>query len=372
MKNFLVIIAACLALACGSDEENTETGSAADNFDRKALLVNVADNIIIPAYDALHKQTIVLNSATKKFLINPDLATFDAYREIWQSTYFSYQRVAFFDIGKTEAISYHNFMNVYPVSTADIELNITTEKFDLGLASEQDEQGFAALDYMLYGLDTTDEGIIARYTTDVNASKYKAYLQTLVTRILDLTETVTLDWKNDYRVTFINNDGSSATSSLNKLVNDYLYYFEKQLRAGKIGIPAGVFSAGKTFPEKTEAFYNSSISKELFLTSLKAVQDFYNGTYYDGSAQGESLSTYVTYLNTIKKDVDLNTIINQQFDDARALTQKLDADFATQIKTGNTDMLKTYDVLQKNVITMKVDLLSALSIKVDYVDADGD
>ena len=45
-----------------------------------------------------------------------------------------------------------------------------------------------------------------------------------------------------YRDEFVNKDGSTATSSVNKLVNDYLFYYEKFLRAGKIGMPAGVFS----------------------------------------------------------------------------------------------------------------------------------
>jgi hypothetical protein len=35
-------------------------------------------------------------------------------------------------------------------------------------------------------------------------------------------------------------------------------------------------------------------------------------------------------------------------------------------------MLETYDELQRNVILMKVDMLQALSIDINYVDADGD
>ena len=38
----------------------------------------------------------------------------------------------------------------------------------------------------------------------------------------------------------------------------------------------------------------------------------------------------------------------------------------------NTLMLQTYDVLQDNVVYLKVDMLQALDIRVDYVDADGD
>jgi hypothetical protein len=35
-------------------------------------------------------------------------------------------------------------------------------------------------------------------------------------------------------------------------------------------------------------------------------------------------------------------------------------------------MLSAYDALQRNVVFMKVDMLQALNINVDYVDADGD
>ena len=35
-------------------------------------------------------------------------------------------------------------------------------------------------------------------------------------------------------------------------------------------------------------------------------------------------------------------------------------------------MLETYDLMQKNIIFMKVDMLQLFDIKVDYVDADGD
>ena len=35
-------------------------------------------------------------------------------------------------------------------------------------------------------------------------------------------------------------------------------------------------------------------------------------------------------------------------------------------------MLVTYDAIQAMVVTFKVDVLQALAISVDYVDADGD
>jgi hypothetical protein len=50
----------------------------------------------------------------------------------------------------------------------------------------------------------------------------------------------------------------------------------------------------------------------------------------------------------------------------------LGSDLFEEVETSNVNMLRTYDELQKNVILMKVDMFQALSIQVDFVDADGD
>ena len=197
------------------------------------------------------------------------------------------------------------------------------------------------------------------------------YLVALTEKLEVMGTAVLTDWANGYRESFINNDGATATSSLNKLVNDYLFYYEKFLRAGKVGIPAGVFS-GDPLSNKVEAFYAGDVSKELFLTALEATKRFFNGTNFQNDATGTGLKDYLDYLNTIKEGADLSTLINRQFDVARTKALELDDNFASQIESDNLKMLETYDELQKNVILLKVDMLQALNIKVDFVDADGD
>ena len=108
------------------------------------------------------------------------------------------------------------------------------------------------------------------------------------------------------------------------------------------------------------------------MEGLDAAQDFFNGVYADGSDSGESLKSYLDYLNTIKDEEDLSTLINNQFDVARAQGELLNDNFALQVEQDNTVMLSTYDQLQVNVVFIKVDMLQAMSVNVDYVDADGD
>ena len=77
-------------------------------------------------------------------------------------------------------------------------------------------------------------------------------------------------------------------------------------------------------------------------------------------------------MNTIKNGSDLSGLINGQFDAAREQANALNDSFVVQIETNNDALLETYNELQRNTILMKIDMLQALDINVDYVDADGD
>ena len=52
--------------------------------------------------------------------------------------------------------------------------------------------------------------------------------------------------------------------------------------------------------------------------------------------------------------------------------ESLDDNFALQLEQDYVKVLGTYDAIQLGVVLLKVDMLQALSINVDYVDADGD
>jgi len=84
------------------------------------------------------------------------------------------------------------------------------------------------------------------------------------------------------------------------------------------------------------------------------------------------MASYLNFLDIQKGDVSLVTTINAQFDAARTQAEALNDNLAQQVQDDNVKMLSTYDQLQLNVVNMKVDMLQALNINVDFVDADGD
>ncbi len=355
----LVLGLVLIVTACGSDNENEE-GPVAQGFDRKAMLVTMADDIIVPSYQKFTADVQALKTATTSFTTDATTVNLMSLRSAWQTAYISWQSVSMFEIGKAEEVSYRNFINVFPVNATNIESNIASGSYDFTSISLQDEQGLGALDYMINGLGTTDAAIVEFYTTNEAATKYKAYLTALVNRIEALTTEVLTSWTSGYRDTFVNNSGSSATSSVDKIVNDYIFHYEKHLRAGKVGIPAGVFS-NDILEDKVEAFYKGDLSKTLLVANLEAMQNIFNKTF----------KTYIDALST--EAPGLSTLINTQFSTAFTAISTLDSNLSTAVSsTDNTAVLKAYDELQKNVVFFKIDMVQAMGITIDFVDADGD
>lgn len=373
MKKVISILAIIFIVAACSTSDDTTSGSGSnpDNFNRQTMLDNWADNIIIPVFEDLNSELQNLKSAKETFILTPDITNLNLLRTAWLNAYKVWQYAEMFNIGKAESINYYSQMNIYPTSAIEIEANVMSGTYDLEHPNNQDAVGFPALDYMLYGVANSDSEIVAVYASNANAEKYRNYLSDLVDNMQALTESVLNDWTTVYRDQFVSSTANTATSSTNKLTNDFIFYYEKGLRANKIGIPAGVFSTDP-FPEKVEAYYNNDISKELTLEALQAVQDLFNGKSYNSSSTNNSFKHYLQYLNTMKNGEDLDVLINNQLNIARTNILNLDNSFSHQINTDNSMMTDAYDELQKAVVLLKVDMVQAMNISVDYVDADGD
>lgn len=368
----LALIGACSSDNGGGDSTDDDVpDSDSVIFARGPMLANWADNIIIPSYESFSVEMANLTLAYEAFKVDANTTNLIAFRASWLSAYTLWQRIAMFEIGPAETADLRFSLNTYPTNTDKIDSNITSGTYDLSLPSNREAKGFPALDYLINGLGETDEAITSRYTT-AEAATLISYIDDILTDMNTLSNQVLAEWKADFRDTFVLSDGSSATASTDRYVNDYIFYVEKFLRAGKMGIPLGVFS-GSPLPGNLEAFYEGDVSNELFLEGLQAVQDLFNGKHFDSATTGESLASYLDALNTIKDGEDLNTLINNQLNQARVMVTGLDT-FRTEIEnnTPPTNMLLAYDEVQRIIPLLKVDMVSAMSINIDFVDADGD
>lgn len=372
IKNiFYFILFTFTIIACSSDSEDEI--DQITQFDRSSILKNYVENIIIPRYNDFKSELDNLKTAVDNFTQTPNTSNFDEVHIKWLNTYKKWQHIEMFNIAKAEEIMYFNTINTYPIDEIRMEENISSQKLDLSNSNDWSCQGLSGVDYMLHGIGVSKEEIIQHYKDDSN---YGNYLKNLLTIMTSNTADVIQDWST-YKNTFIQASGNSNTSSLNMLTNDFVYYFEKGLRTNKIAIPAGYFSGGNILPEKVETYYSSKnlfedVSKTLAKEALSASENLFLGKSASGSV-GASLKTYLDYLhsNGTNKD-NLSPIIITNFQKAHEALDDLNNNFIDQINNDKNKMLNAFDKLQALVINMKTNMLSILSIQVDYIDADGD
>jgi predicted lipoprotein len=368
MKNlvasFLVLL---FVFACASDGDNSNSEPV--DYDRTGILTNWANNIILPSFENYKQKVQVFSTDLNAFTENPTTSNLATARNSWVSAYESYQYVALFDIGKAKEILFKEKTNTFPANFTKIESNIQSGSFDFVLYSVQ---GFPALDYLLNGLGGTDEEVIAFYTSNTNAANYKKYVVDVTKKLLENATLIENDWKKTYLTSFISDNSNKIGSPFSTMINAFTYNLEKEVRASKVGIPAGVFSNNVTYPNQTEAFYSGKISKQLLIASVKASQDFFNGKHFNSSQTGLSLKSYLDFLKNNGSGKDLGTIIDSQYNTILSTIQNLNDNLSQQVTTNNGKMIETYQSLQQNVIYIKLDLFQALNITVEYVDADGD
>ena len=349
-----------------SSSQNQNTSSEV-TYDRSSFLINIADNIIIPSHNQFKTDLIELQGASNAFEEETNDSNLNILREKWIASYKSWQHIEMYNIGRSEEIYFNSKMNIYPVNIDRLENNVSTGNYDLDNANNFSSQGFPALDYLLYGVGTSDSEIVEKFNS---GSGYKAYLKDIILEMVNNTNEVIDSWAS-YRDVFVSSTENTATSSINKLTNDFIYYYEKGFRANKIGIPAGVFS-NDVLPDRVEAYYSKIYSKDLALEAMTAIDNFFQGKHFNSDETGDSLKTYLDFLDVIKNESNLSTLISEKFSSAKTSIESLDDNFALQLEQDYVKVLGTYDAVQLGVVLLKVDMLQALSINVDYTDADGD
>ena len=367
----LSILSALFIWACsssGDDTPMTDDDGVSLTFDRGAMLENWADNIILPSYNQFLLDFAAFKADFETFQNDPSESNLVSLRSSWVDAYLSWQTISIFEVGPAEDNGLRLNINTYPTDVDLIGTHIASGTYNLDLSSVRDAKGFPALDYLFNGIAASDADIVLVFTNATSGNAHLTYAMDVINDIETRVTSVRDAWQNGYRDTFVQNDGSSATASVDRFVNDFIFYYEKFLRAGKMGIPLGVFSRTQT-PTLVEAYYYPQLSNQLFLAGLGTVEDFFNGKAFGSSGTGESLASYLTTLN----QTALRDDIRNQFASARSAVSGL-GPFRAELEDNSpaANMFAAYDEVQAAVALFKVDMVSAMSIAIDFVDADGD
>ena len=355
-----------------------------NTYNKKPLLNSIVENNIIPAYEELKSDLEVYDDNVSLFVASPNQSNLDNVRASHVEAYTSWQYVEMFNIGKASSIGYRGDLNTYKTNIEDIH-DIIDETFtspitdiDYSRAFLNDAQGFPALDYIFYGDNLSDGEIIDLFISNQFAANYKIYVKDISSRMLSLTSDLINDWNSSKEV-FINDNTNTATSSFNLLINDYIYYIEKGFREPKLVKPAGLRADVDSNTDNLESRFNPSITKVLYEASFDAIVKIYNGTPFSSEkVTPVGLNTYLDDLNaTITLDngdeVSLSSYISETLiKNIKTKNTSLNSDFSSHIENDTGPMNNAFVAIQELVVAIKVNVLEAFSVDVDYVDSDGD
>ncbi len=337
-----------------------------NNFEQGPLLQNIGNSIIVPAYKSLSDETNLLNTSVQAFESDPSQANLKALREQLFQTRLAWQACIPFQFGPAELRRISAKLNIYPVDQNQIERNITEGSYDLNALSNSDARGFPSLGYLLYSKTLSDEELLGLF----DESRIQ-YLKEVTSEIQNVCEAVYDDWSENggnHIAKFTSEDafGMNVGSSVAQIINAWNITFERQVRDGKVGIPAGMRSNGVAVVENTEAYF-AGYSVELLAASVDAFYHLYLGV------DGVGFDDYLKEIGgTTTENEELPTRIETQFKTVKASVAVLSDPLPDQIVNDVDAVNRVFSDMQDLVLLFKTDMASTLGVVITYQDNDGD
>jgi predicted lipoprotein len=334
----------------------------APEFDRSALLTNMANEQIKPALLEFSARLSSLSAAETTFESATSFENLTGLRNAFKHAYTQFQRIKMYDFGPASIYGVKASMNTYPTDATKINANITSGSYTLGSVSNVDAIGFPALDYLLFF--GSDLDVLNRFTVDPDADNAMDYLGALIAKMnLDFAP-VTSEWNTSYTSIFLEADGTDIGSSVSLLYNEFVKDLEL-LKNAKIGIPAGFFSGGETFPSYVEAYYSEE-SKALALDNIVALKEVFTG------GDGVGFDDYMDFVDETE-DLPLSASeITTQFDLCFTKINALGDPLSSDIPVNYDGFNDAFQEIKKLVAYAKTDIPTALGVLITFSDTDGD
>ncbi len=367
---FLIVIITGITFSCS---KSGTSGGSGPTDGKDSVLLNIGNNIILPAYEALAADVNSLDSAISDFNSSPNATKLSNTQILFKNAYTAWQSASeynYFGPAST-AQPVLSSINIFPTSTTIIDSNIKIGNTNVNAFANTAAKGFPALDYLLFGAGA---GTLTNYTTDAKASNRQNYLAAVSVDIKSEVNAVLNAWSasgGNYIGTFINGTGNSVSSSLGLLINSIVQDFEI-LKNDRLGIPLGKIPVGTmspVLPNEVEAYY-SGISVQLALAQLKTEQGIFLGTA--GHGNGLGLANYLNEANAKYGTGSLSDTINTAFITDINLLQAVPDPLSQTIQTNAAGANAAFTQTQKLVALLKTDMPSALGVLITYGDNDGD
>lgn len=349
-----------------------EQGEKKADFDRKKMLENMADNLILPAYTDLENSLRALKTQAEAFAANPTESSLSNVQAAWVSAYQNWQYANAYNFGAAGEAGLKRSLleeiGTFPASKAKIEAAVASGTYNLS-DFNRDARGFLAVEYLIFGENFGQQGSQTRLLQSFENSVRRRYLLDLVENLNSQVSAVKTAWQGSARKEFIDNDGTDAGSSTALLYNEFVKSFES-IKNFKLGLPMGK-RPGQTQaePQLFEAYYSGK-SLAMMQAHFQAIENIWRGRAKNGT---DGIG-FEDYLKAIEGGADLvQSTENQIINTTAAFNAVPQTEPLSVLVVQNKQPLENlYTELQKNTRFFKSDMSSLLGIAITYSSGDGD
>jgi uncharacterized iron-regulated protein len=295
-------LALALAACGGDDDGGDDSDDSAGGFDDRQIVVDYADQVVIPTYVLLAERAGLLDEAVVALADEPVDPNLEAAREAWAATRVPWEQSEGFLFGPVDAQGWDPAMDSWPLNKDDLEAVLASDD-DLTLEYVQNlqetQKGFHTIEYLLWGDDSAK-------TADQLTDRELEYLLALSEELVLITESLATSWTEGvggqaaYREVFstAGEGGNSAYPSLNAAAQEMLDGMSgicDEVANGKIADP---YSARDPNLVESQYSFNSLFD---FQDNMRSVLNAYTSDFEAGETEGKGLDEWVA-----ERDADLD------------------------------------------------------------------
>lgn len=369
------------APAC-SDEGSPSKGPDANRGpDVQDVLRDLANVVIVPAYDDFRASAEQLEAATRSLCAAPDAAQLTALRGQWRDTRALWKRAEAHEFGPAADLRIDTAVDFWPVraSSVDIELAKTDPvPEDYATTLGDTLKGLPVMEYILYdGASAADdadtESVLARLVDAETGEPTRtcAYLVALSVDVHAKATTLYQAWapegENFAAELATAGQGSTAypdrAKAVSAVVNDFVYLIQ-EVESVKLAEPLGKRAGDVPQPDAVESARSDS-SRADIAANLAGVRAVYTCTR--GDTTGASFQAAVAALNP-----ELDAAIMAQLDDADAKVAAIALPLERAVVEDAAPVEAAFESTKELFRLMAVDMVNLLGVTLNFSDNDGD
>lgn len=347
-------------------QSSSTPSTGAVDFDRRAMLASIAEQVIMPCNEDFLLQAEQLAIA----LASLEADTLAPAREQWHATMQQWQRCNLFEVGDLRMMILHNKIAKYPLNPRIITGYLESDAM-LNAAFVADtgsnSRGLFAIELLLFSDDVLiDDGLNNERKRALLAA-YGADVHTQAAALISM-------WSSqgsDYLAKFIAADQAAGTTqgSINMLVNEMITSLAL-IVLDKLGAPMGL-EQGEPRPERAQAYYSAS-SLEHIRSNLEAYRAVLIGSWQDEPQL--ALADYLDAMGASDETTGLmlSERLLQQLDSAFEALAAVKKPLREAVLDNPEDVDALYQAVRTLLVLTKVDMGNQMGVTVTFNDSDGD